>query len=138
LVWTTQVNQPAAVNNGRKQSFTPVLMGHEVQEHLQGKQAVAGFWIRRGFTVVLEAGCDALAWKVDQERFNQVFNAFERHTKHVLNNCARNQRHARAGARHLIVVPNGRMRAAVRRMLRQGLPAESSRKVGIALLSRLH
>jgi hypothetical protein len=110
-------------------------MGHEAQEHLQGKQDVAGFWFRRGFTVVLEAGCDVLAWKVDHGRLIQVFSEFERSTKNVLNNFGRNQRHARPGAKYLIVVPDERLRIAVRRIFRQGLPAESSRKVAIALLS---
>ena len=113
-------------------------MGHEVQEHLDGKQQIAGFWIRRGFAVFLEAGCDVLAWKVDDGRLTQVFNEFERSTKNVLNNYARNQRHARPGAKNLIVVPDERMRASVRRMLRHVLPAETSRKIGIVLLNRLH
>jgi hypothetical protein len=110
-------------------------MGHEVQDHLRGKQIIAEFWIQRGFVVFLEAGCDVLAWKVDHGRLIQVFSEFERSTKNVLNNFGRNQRHARAGAKFLIVVPAERLQAAVRRMLRQGLPAESNRKVGIALLS---
>jgi hypothetical protein len=113
-------------------------MGHEVEEHLNGKQKIAGFWVRRGFTVFLEAGCDVLAWKVDNGRFTQVFSEFERSTKNVLNNCARNQHHARPRAKYLIVVTDERMRACVRRMLRRDLSAESSRKFGIALLSRLN
>jgi hypothetical protein len=64
------------VNKRQKQSFTPVIMGHEVQQHLQGKQEIAGFWIRRGFTFFLEAGCDVLAWKVDQRRFTEEFLEF--------------------------------------------------------------
>jgi hypothetical protein len=113
-------------------------MGHEVPDHQTGKATIATFWRRRDYIAVCEAGCDVLAWRVKNGELQSMFTEYERSTRNVVRNCQRNQSQVVIGtARFLIVVDHERMRAAVRRQLRRHLSPECSRKIGIALLSRI-
>lgn len=113
-------------------------MSHEVHDHKNGKVIIVEFWSRRGFQAFCEAGCDVLAWRIREGRLEFVFCEYERSLRNLLRNCERNQSQTVMGtAKYLVVVPNERLRAAVRRQLQRHFPPATARKFAVTLLSRI-
>jgi len=113
-------------------------MSHEVEDHHQGKKTLMLFWRRRGFQTMCEAGCDVLCWRIQDGQFQFVFSEYDRAVATAVPNCRRNLSQIVPGTvKYLIAVPDERTRTAVRRALRQSLPAEAARRFAITLLSRI-
>ena len=110
-------------------------MRNTSSQHDLAEAMVKHFWTRRGFHSVREAGCDVFSWRLKNGRLQQVFSEIELSTRNVVRNYTRNQScETTGGFKHMIFVPNERLRGAVRRVLRRYLSAEAGRKVGIILL----
>lgn len=113
-------------------------MRPKAQRHQSAKCILAKFWRRHEFIVQLELGCDVFAFRVRAKGFEQVFTEFEQSTRNVLRNAQRNLEQSCAGdKKFLIVVPDERLRQAVRLKLRRYLPEATARRFAVALLDAI-
>jgi hypothetical protein len=111
--------------------------GHETNHHRHMKKVIAIYYLSRGWMVYPEhKNCDVMAWKCRPNgHIRMIGIEAERSTRSNIRNVTRNL--ALGVDTVLIVVPDEKLRDAVRRLLRNQLSMEQRKKVGVTLLKNL-
>lgn len=111
--------------------------GHETSHHRYMKRVIGDYYLSRGWMVYFEEkNCDVVAWKYRPNGHIWLVGIeAERTTRNCIRNTSRDL--AQGVDTVLIVVPDEKLQAAVRRLLSRNTPAEWRGKVGVAVLSAI-